>query len=141
MPISSRLVAAEAISKIGDAAFSDHIFHHEFCHRGTADIAVADEKHFYHNLYIPPEVFKPLILLGFSDFRFFFNFSKVSINLCNYTTWWCSKWCVVNLRYYHHICCLSNSKSLSFHFRDWRNCEIFSPSAPQRVRSLHGCKH
>ena len=46
-----------------------------FGKRGSANIAVANEKYFYHNLYIPPEAFKPLILLGFSDFRFFFYFS------------------------------------------------------------------
>ena len=31
-----------------------HIFKHKFSHRRTADIAVTNKKHFYHNLYLPP---------------------------------------------------------------------------------------
>ena len=32
------------------------LLHNELRHRTAADVAVADEKYFYHNLYIPPEI-------------------------------------------------------------------------------------
>ena len=37
----------------GAAAGGDHVFQGELGHGGTADAAVANKKHFYHNLYIP----------------------------------------------------------------------------------------
>ena len=40
--------------------FVDHVFENEFCHWGTADIAVADKKYFYHCSYILLKPFKAL---------------------------------------------------------------------------------
>ena len=81
------------VELIGEVLFVDKVLENELHHGGTADVAVADEKYFNHNLYNPPKAFKALYFLAFSVSSIFSCFTRFFTNLHKFPFKMCSKVC------------------------------------------------
>ena len=56
--------------------------HDAFAHGAAADVAVADEKYFYHNLFLSQNARKCRVLARFADFKFLISAPSFYYTFC-----------------------------------------------------------